>query len=83
MLSRVLAPLAGIALIATPVLAQPSAQTLSVQPVAERAGADMDGANAMEGGGWIAPVLAAAIVITGVLVATGVLFDDDDEPTSP
>ncbi len=82
MLSRVLAPLACIALIATPAVAQSSAQSLSLEPLAERAGADMDGANAMEGGSWIAPVLAAAIVIGGILLATGVLFDDD-EPTSP
>lgn len=82
MLSRVLAPLACIALVATPALAQPSAQSLSIQPAVERAGADMGDANALEGGGWIAPVLAAAIVIGGVLLATGVLFDDDD-PVSP
>lgn len=82
MFSRVLAPLACIALVSTPALAQTSAQALSVQPAVERAGADMNGANAMEGGSWIAPVLAAAIIIGGILLATGVLYDDDD-PASP
>ncbi|MDQ8757937.1 hypothetical protein RCO27_17055 [Sphingosinicella sp. LHD-64] len=43
----------------------------------------MDDANSVEGGGWLAPAVAAAIVIAGILTATGVIFDDDDEPTSP
>ncbi len=81
MFAKILAPIAGAALIAAPAFAQ-SASALSVQPAAiERAGADGEG-NQLEGGAWIAPVLAAAIVVGGILLAAGV-FDSDDDPVSP
>lgn len=84
MFARSLALLAAASLSAAPALAQPSAQALSVQPAAARAGGlDDSGASDLGGGSWIAPVLFAAIVIGGVLLATGVLFDDDNEPASP
>lgn len=84
MFARSLTLLAAASLGAAPALAQPSVQALSVQPAAARAGGlDGSGASDLEGGGWIAPVLFAAIVIGGVLLATGVLFDDDEEPASP
>ena len=81
MFAKILAPIAGAALIAAPALAQ-SASALSVQPAAvERAGPGGEGSQ-LEGGAWIAPVLAAAIVLGGILLAAGV-FDDDDDPVSP
>jgi hypothetical protein len=81
MFAKFFAPVAGVALIAAPAMAQ-SASALSVQPVAvERAAGGSDDGSQLEGGGWIAPVLAAAIVIGGILLAAGV-FDKDD-PVSP
>lgn len=79
MLGRIVAPLAGIALLAAPAVAQPSAQALSVQPAIERAGASGEDGSALEGGSWIAPLLGGLIVIGGVLLAAGVIFDNDDE----
>ena len=78
MLRQSLAFVAAASIAASPVLAQPSAAPLSV---AERAGASTEDASDL-GGDWFAIGLAALIVILGILVATGVLFDDDD-PTSP
>lgn len=81
MFAKLLAPIVGAALVATPALAQ-SASALSAQPAAiERAGSSGKGSH-LEGGGWIAPILAAAIVIGGILLVAGV-FDDDDAPASP
>lgn len=79
MVGRMVAPLAGIMLAASPALAQGSAAPLGL-PV----GAPVENASQLEGGNWFPPVLAAAIIIGGVLLATGVIFDNDDEnPTSP
>ena len=83
MFARILAPLAGAALIAAPAIAQ-SAAPLSVQPAAiERAGGGDDEGSRLEGGSWVAPVRAAVIVLGGVLLAAGVFDDDDEEPVSP
>jgi hypothetical protein len=83
MLARPIALLATLSLAAGPVLAQ-SAPPLSPAPVTARAGAQTAGNSDLEGGGWFPPALFALIVIGGVLLATGVLFDDDDEtPVSP
>ena len=85
MFSRTAAMLAALSLTASPVMAQASAQPLSIQPAAAaRAGAPASDANDLNGGGWFPPALFALIVIGGVLLATGVLFDDDrDTPASP
>ena len=81
MFSRVFAGLAAVSLAASPTLAQATAAPLSIQPAAvERAGA-APGDSQLNGGSWLPPVLFAAIVIAGVLMATGVIFDDD--PDSP
>ncbi len=83
MFAKVLAPIAGAALIAAPALAQSSA--LSGQPAPagmERASSAGANANRLEGQSWIPALLAGAIVIAGILLAAGV-FDDDDSPVSP
>ena len=79
MLRKAFAFLAAFSMAAGPALAQPSAAPLSVA----RAGAATEDGNDMAGnGGWFPPALAALIVIGGILMATGVIFDDDD-PDSP
>jgi hypothetical protein len=84
MLRKSIAFGAAIALSASPVVAQSSAQPLSIQPSVQRAGAP-GGASHLEGGNWFPPALFALIVIGGILMATGVLFDDDNDnvPFSP
>jgi len=81
MRSNKLAALAAISILTAgaPAVGQ-SADGLSVAPAA-RAGESTEG-SALDGGSWIAPVLAALIVLGGILMATGVLFDNDD-PASP
>jgi hypothetical protein len=78
MLRQSFAFLAAASMTASPILAQPSAAPLSVA----RAGAATEAGSNLEGGNWFPPVLFALIVIGGVLLATGVIFDDDD-PDSP
>jgi hypothetical protein len=78
MLRNSFAFLAALSMSAAPVLAQPSAAPLSVA----RASATTENGNDLTGGNWFPPVLFALIVIGGVLLATGVIFDDDD-PDSP
>lgn len=82
MLRQFLAFAAAASLSVTPALAQ-SASALSIAPAIERAGpggADSD----LEGGSVIPMIAFAAIVIGGILLATGVIWDDnDDEPQSP
>lgn len=65
-------------LASTPVLAQTSASSLSVA-AESRAGADMDSANAVNGG-WFIPLLAILAVIGGIIAITS---GGDDAPTSP
>jgi len=85
MFARSTALLAALSLTASPVMAQASARPLSLQPAAAaRAGAPTSEANDLNGGNWLPPALFALIVIGGVLLATGVLFDDDhNTPQSP
>ena len=78
MLRKCLGFLAALSMSAAPVLAQPAAAPLSVA----RASAAAENGSDLHGGSWFPPVLAALIVIGGILLATGVLFDDDD-PDSP
>ena len=83
MVGRSLALLASVALAASPALAQPSAHALSIGPAVERAGAETGAGNDLRGRGSLFPAMvAAAIVIAGVLVALGVFWDDDG-PDSP
>lgn len=84
MFARSAALFAALSLAATPALAQPSAQALSIQPAVARAGADSAGGNALSGENWVPALLFTAIVIGGVLLATGVIGDNDnDQPASP
>ena len=80
MRSNKLAALAAISILTagTPAIGQAE----YAAPPAVSAGESTEG-SALAGGSWFPPVLAALIVITGILVATGVLFDDDDPPRSP
>ena len=73
-----MAAMVAVAMASTPVLAQtaPSADSLSV---AERSGASMDNANALNGG-FLIPLLAVVAVLAGILVAGD---DGGDRPTSP
>lgn len=82
MRSKKLAALAAISILTAgaPAIGQ-TAEPLSVAASA-RAGESTDG-SALEGGAWIAPVLAGLIVLGGILLAAGVFDDDDDRPTSP
>ena len=78
MLRKSLAFMAALSMSAAPVLAQPSAAPLSVA----RAGATTQDSNELRGGSWLPPVLAALIIIGGILLATGIIFDED-HPHSP
>ena len=79
MLRQSLAFVAAASMAITPVLAQPAAAPLSVV----RAGASTEDASQLRSGAdWFSALLFAAIVIAGILTATGVIFDDDD-PESP
>ena len=84
MIRKSMAALAAAALVTTPVLAQTSSiPTHAVQ----RSGAEMSDESQLTGGSILPPVLAATIVVLGVLLATGVILDNDDEtpliPVSP
>jgi hypothetical protein len=72
-----LAAMLAASMATTPVLAQsaPSAAPLSV---AERSGADTEGASDLRGG-WIIPLIALVAVLLGIWAAV----NNDDEPSSP
>jgi len=80
MFSRVFAGVAAVSLATVPTLAHAAAEPLSIQPAIERAGA-APGDSQLAGRSWLPPILFAAIVLGGILTATGVIFDDD--PDSP
>ena len=82
MVGRSFAVLASVALAASPALAQPSAQALSVAPAVERAAAPTGEGSELRGrASWFPAIVAAAIILGGVLLALGVLWDDG--PDSP
>jgi len=77
MSGRSLALLAAMSLAASPAFAKASDLSLA------RAAAPTEAASDLQGGSIFPAILFAAIVAGGVLLATGVLFDDDDGPVSP
>ena len=83
MFGKSAALLAALSLGASPVLAQASAQPLSIQPAVERAAPPMEGGNRLEGRSVFPVILLLAIVTGGVLMATGVIFDNHHPPRSP
>ena len=85
MVGKRLSMAAALALAAAPAFAQPSAAPLSLQPAAMRAAAPMDeNGNHLDGGSWVPAILFVAIIVGGVLLATGVIGDNHhDRPVSP
>lgn len=84
MIRKSLAFLAAASLAVTPALAAPS-MSAPVAPSVERAG-PADASSDLNGGASVFPMIVfAAIVVAGVLLATGVIFDNNhpDQPTSP
>ena len=82
MFAKSAALLAAASLAVSPALAQPSAAPLSLQPAVERSGASMEGSSQLHGGPILPPILFLAIVVGGILLATGVIFDNH-HPHSP
>jgi len=83
MFGKPAALLAALSLAASPAFAQsPSAQPLSLQPAA-RAGAPIHGSSRLEGGNLLPEILFLAIVVGGILLATGVIGDNHHPPRSP
>lgn len=80
MLSKKLAALAAFSMLTASTVAHAqSAQSLSVAPAVERAGANVSDANALEGTTfWIVGAIVVGLAIWGIIELT-----DDDEPSSP
>jgi len=80
MIKRALAGLAALSLAASPAVAQSAASALSVSAQASASAAETEGGTPI-----IPPILAGAVVVFGILLATETWpFDeDDDEPVSP
>lgn len=77
MIRKSLAFLAAASLAVSPALAAPSVSAPVSRAGPAAASSDLDG------GASVFPIIVfAAIVVAGVLLATGVIFDDD-HPTSP
>jgi len=62
--------------------AAPAAAVPPPSAMIERAGA-AQGDSALTGDSWLPPLLFAAIILGGILLATGVFYNDDDGPKSP
>jgi hypothetical protein len=81
MFRKSVAALAAVAFIASPVLAQASSAPVAA---VQRAGPAAGDSSQLAGGPILPPILAATIIILGILMATGVVFDNDDsDPVSP
>ena len=80
MRSNTLAALAAMSILTASATSPAFAQNPSMETA--RAGASTEGSSELGSGPWFPPLLAALIVLGGILMATGVLFDDDD-PSSP
>ena len=83
MFAKSAALLAALSLAASPALAQASAAPLSLQPALERSAAPMQGESRLEGQNILPIILLVAILTGGVLLATGVIGDNDHPPVSP
>jgi hypothetical protein len=83
MFGKSVAMLAALSLAASPALAQASAQPLSIQPALQRSAAPMDDGSRLEGGNILPPILFALIIVGGILLATGVIGDNNHPPRSP
>jgi hypothetical protein len=81
MFAKSAALLAALSLAASPTLAQPSAQPLSIQPAAARAGAPIHDGSQLQGS-ILPPILFLAIIVGGILLATGVI-GANHHPHSP
>ena len=82
MLRHTFAFLAVSSLAITPVAIQAARPGPAAPLSIARAGADTTGGSELRSGDWFPAALFATIVILGILMATGVIFDDDD-PDSP
>lgn len=81
MLRSSFAVAAALSLIASPVIAQTASAPVDS---GARASATTEDSNELANGGWLPAALFATIVILGVLTATEVIFDNDnDQPVSP
>ena len=76
-----LAVIAAASLVSAPVVAQTAPAAKSATAQVERAGANLQDENKLEGGsGIIIAVLAAAAIIAGIVIAAD---NEEDTPTSP
>jgi hypothetical protein len=82
MFGKSAALLAALSLATSPALAQTSAQPLSLQPTLERSGAPMQSGSRLDGQNIIPAILFVAIIVGGILLATGVI-GGNDHPHSP
>ena len=78
MFAKSAALLAALSLAASPALAQPSAQPLSIQ----RSAAPVQDGSRLDGQNILPAILFLAIIVGGILLATGVI-GHNDHPHSP
>lgn len=70
----ILTAIAATALVASPTMAA-AAPVHVAQPATE----EVNGDNALRGGGWVVGLLALAAIIAGIII----IADNDDKPNSP
>jgi hypothetical protein len=80
MFGKSTALLAALSLAASPALAQPSAQPLSLQPAFARAGASMQGTNRFSHDA-VVPIVMLVLIVGGILLATHVINKDHHAQT--